>query len=115
MSSLASLSSAALPGSQSSVSSITAGDPAICDVLITVRGIVPAAKQGTRIMNANFNGISELSANDLDGVSGGNPVVAAAAIFFGGWLAGKTLDSMGEGKSVQDIAKGYAQQKGGKK
>ena len=62
-------------------------------------------------MNTNYNGISELSADDLNGVSGGNP----AALLFAGWLAAKTLDSLGEGKSVQDIAKGYAQQKGGKK
>ena len=55
--------------------------------------------------------IRELTMDEIDGVSGGNP----AAIFFAGWLAGKTLDSLGEGKSVQDIAKGYAQQKGGKK
>ena len=59
-------------------------------------------------MNKNYNnGISELSADDLNGVSGGNP----AAIFFAGWLAGKTLDSMGDGKSWQDLAKGYAQKK----
>ncbi|MGZ9142596.1 MAG: hypothetical protein ACXW4O_09710 [Candidatus Binatia bacterium] len=66
-------------------------------------------------MNTNYNGISELSADDLNGVSGGNPIVAGAAVFFAGWLATKTLDSLGEGKSVQDLAKGYAQQKAGKK
>lgn len=65
-------------------------------------------------MNMNVittNDIRELTMDEIDGVSGGNP----AAIFFAGWLAGKTLDSLGEGKSVQDLAKGYAQQKAGKK
>lgn len=57
------------------------------------------------------NDIRELTMDEIDGVSGGNP----AAIFFAGWLAGKTLDSLSEGKSVQDLAKGYAQQKAGKK
>ena len=61
------------------------------------------------------NDIRELTMDEIDGVSGGNPIAAGAAIFFAGWLANKTLDSLGEGKSVQDIAKGYAQQKGGKK
>jgi hypothetical protein len=57
------------------------------------------------------NDVRALTMDEIDGVSGGNP----AAIFFAGWLAGKTLDSLGEGKSVQDLAKGYAQQKAGKK
>lgn len=60
------------------------------------------------------NDIRELTMDEINGVSGGSPL-AAAAYFFGAWLATKTLDSLGEGKSVQDIARGYAQQKGGKK
>ena len=55
----------------------------------------------------------ELAMDEMNGVSGGNPV-AGAALFFAGWLAAKTLDSLSDGKSVQDLAKGYAQQKGTK-
>jgi hypothetical protein len=59
--------------------------------------------------------VRELSTDELDSVTGGSPV-AAAAIFFGGWLAGKTLDSMGDGDGWIESAQKYAkQQKGGKK
>ena len=68
-------------------------------------------------MNTNMtatNDIRELTIDETDSVSGGNPL-AAAAYFFGAWLATKTLNSLGEGKSVQDLAKDYAQgKKGGK-
>ena len=54
------------------VTSITAHSLANCDSAIPVRGLAPAAEQGTVNMNTNINGISELSADDLNGVTGGS-------------------------------------------
>ena len=68
-------------------------------------------------MNTNIaatNDIRELTLDETDSVSGASPA-AGVALFFGAWLATKALDSLGEGKSVQDLAKDYAQQKKGGK
>ena len=65
------------------------------------QGIIPAAKQGTGIMNTNFSGIRELSADDLGSVSGGSPIltvpVRLVEKIFGGKSFVETLIEKGTG------------------
>jgi hypothetical protein len=57
--------------------------------------------------------IRELSADETDSVSGGNPLVGAA-LFLGAYFATKTLDAQSEGDGWIEQAKKYAEQKKGK-
>ena len=66
-------------------------------------------------MNANTgtSGIRELTADETQNVSGGNPIVAGIAIFIGSYLATKTLDANSDGDGWIQLAQKYGEQKKG--
>jgi hypothetical protein len=66
-------------------------------------------------MNANseMSGIRELTSDEVQNVSGGNPILAGIAAFVGSYLATKTLDAMSEGDGWIQQAQKYGEQKKG--